>query len=145
MTKPELICFIVTEMLMTICVISHILIATVWKNKSVRLFFCIFSAIIVCLCAVAALAFKGIFFAFYEPLTDILSAIEEAPYLIAALAVAAACEFTGALYLLRKRRQNAEKATPLYIDEIINYTLPDNTRKKDERKHAEYKIIKENK
>ncbi len=143
MTTPELIFFIVTEALMTICVISHILIATVWKRKGVRLFFCIFSAIIVCLCVAVALAIKGVF-TFYEPFSDILKTIGEASYLIAALAVAASCEFTGALYLLRKKKQRAEKSAPVCICEIIDYELPDNTRKKDERKHIEYKIIKEN-
>ncbi len=105
MTTPELIFFIVTEALMTICVISHILIATVWKGKGVRLFFCIFSAIIVCMCAAAALLIKGI--GFLESLSDILRSIGEAPYLIAALAVAASGSFTGALYLLRKTKKKA--------------------------------------
>ncbi len=143
MTTPELIFFLVTEALMTICVISHILIATVWKRKGVRLFFCIFSAIIVCLCVAVAFVIKGVFT--YEPFSDIIKSIGEAPYLVAALAVVASCSFTGSLYLLRKKKQKAQKAAPVSMGEMIEYELPDNTRKKDERKHIEYKIIKENK
>lgn len=138
--NAELIFYVIVEALIVICIISHIFVAKAWKRKGIRLFFCLFSALIICSCSVLAVALKGDAFDFLVPIVNAIKRIEPAPYLINVLVAAASCEFTGMLYLLTPTPKK-EQETPMCL-EPTHFPLPDNTRKKNERKHAEYKIIK---
>lgn len=138
--NAELIFYVIVEALIVICVISHIFVAKAWKRKGIRLFFCIFSALIICSCAVLAIALKGYAFDFLAPIVIVIKTIEPAPYLINVLVAAASCEFTGMLYLLTPSPKK-EQEISLCV-ETTDFPLPDNTRKKNVRKHGEYKIIK---
>lgn len=143
MEKTELIYDIMVVALMAVCLLSHILLALSGSGKGIKIFFCIFSGAVLISSILLALVWKGIVVTSFTPIIAEIKKIKYAPFLAMALVIICTSEFSGMLYLLKARRKSEVKQVEMsVVGEAIAYTLPDNVRKANTRKHGEYKIVK---
>ncbi len=145
MENAELIYDVVVGTLIAVCIISHILVATLRSGKGVKIFFAIFGGLLLLSSILLALIWKGTIVVSFSPVLTAIKKVEYSPYLAMALVISCASEFSGMLYLLRASCDKVELVSqnPMPSVEESSISVPSNVRKAGERKHGEYKIIEE--
>lgn len=141
MEPIEISYIVVMSALIFACLWSFILIAALGSGRIVKIVFCVVSALSLLINIFLVLVWTGIIPpAHIESLVELKTTIF-APILAFVLTAISVSEFAG-LLLMRDKCNAADVHEQLIqIAATQECFVPDNERKADERKHAEYKII----
>lgn len=138
MDKIEICYLIIVNLLIVMCVISHILAVILGVGKGTRIALCVISAVILLSCAMLVLIWSEVIQIGFKEVIS-LKKFTEVRVLTIVLILVAVYEFFGMLFIKSKRNKIV---IPVHVQmpERSEFPLPDNIRKAGEIKHKNYKI-----